>query len=89
MPLTAYCVVKAAGIGDDGNTNVQLADAPGGAVLQGAHWLRTRAGKEREMLSTALMAMSSGYSVWVELDEVPKVDKAGNLSAMYAVTSPF
>ncbi len=91
MAISTVCKVCATGIGADGNTNLSLDDVPGSTVLNGAKWFRARAGREREMLATALMAMSAGYYVWVELDQintVPTGNIAGNINAMYARSTP-
>jgi hypothetical protein len=61
------CRVKRAGPSGDGKIYIELADV-NDAKFNGARFFCAMPGREREMLATALAAITSGYNVWVELD---------------------
>lgn len=87
MSVGGTCVVRGAGVGTDDNINVQLADYAGQATLQGKWlWFRARETKQREILATALTALTTGYPVWAEFDnidfDVREGDIAGNLESI-------
>ncbi len=82
MSIQVDCSVVSTGPAQDGYINVRLSEHPGTNHFRGGRfWFRANKPREREILATALAAMSAQLPVSVELDSVNlNAEPGGNIA---------
>lgn len=79
MATTTTCSVIYAGPANDGNVNIRLVELTPNTNFGGEpRWFCAKLDIKREILATALTAITTELYVWVELDKVDKTAPPGN-----------